>query len=175
MRVTLRSLAMSLPKPLQPVFKWMATKRGLHLDAWIVRLNGRSLFSWLMAKNMDLPKRDPNAPRTSGPITVETIGRKSGKRRMIAIAAGWLPDGTYSIVGSAGGSPKEPDWLRNLRANPTARIWVQRKQHSVRADILEGDAKEPLWSETVARAPIFGEYQKTAGRDIPIVVLRPTR
>ena len=44
----------------------------------------------------------------------------------------------------------------------------------MRADILEGDAKEPLWSETVARAPIFGEYQKTAGRDIPIVVLRPT-
>jgi len=166
---------MSLPKPLRPVFTWMATKRGLHLDAWIVRLTGRSFFSWLMAKNMDLPKRDAHAPRTSGPITVETIGRKSGKRRMIAIAAGWLPDGTYSIVGSAGGSPKEPDWLRNLRANPTARIWVQRKQHSVRADILEGDAKEPLWSETVARAPIFGEYQTRAGRDIPIVVLRPTR
>jgi deazaflavin-dependent oxidoreductase (nitroreductase family) len=165
---------MSLPKPLQPVFTVMATRRGLHLDAGIVRLTGRSLFSWLMAKNMGLAKRDPSVPRVSGPITVETIGRTSGKRRMIAIAAGYLPDHEFSIVGSAGGSPKEPDWLKNLRANPSARIWVQRKKIPVRADILEGEAKEPLWSETVARAPIFGEYQKNAGRDIPIVVLRPT-
>ena len=164
---------MSLPKPLQPVFKWMMTRRGLHLDAWIVRLTGRSFFSWLMARNMGLPKRDRNAPRMSGPITVETIGRTSGKRRMIAIAAGYLPDGLFSIVGSAGGSPKEPDWLKNLRANPTARIWANRRKIPVRAEILEGDAKEPLWSETVARAPIFGEYQKNAGRDIPIVVLHP--
>ena len=164
---------MALSKPLQPVFKWMATRRGLHLDAWIVRLTGWSLFSWLMARNMGLPKRDRSAPRVSGPITVETIGRTSGQRRLIAIAAGYLPDGTFSIVGSAGGSPKEPDWLKNLRVNPTARIWVQHKLLHVQADILEGDAKEPLWSETVARAPIFGEYQKRAGRDIPIVVLRP--
>lgn len=164
---------MSLPKPLQPVFRWMRTRRGLHLDAWIVRLTGRSFFSWLMARNMDLPKRDRSAPRMSGPIAVETIGRKSGKRRMIAIAAGHLPDGTFSIVGSAGGSRREPDWLKNLRANPSARIWASRRKIPVRADILEGDAKEPLWSETVARAPIFAEYQKSAGRDIPIVVLRP--
>ena len=164
---------MSLPPPMRPVFRWMGTRRGLHLDAWIVRITGKSFFSWLMAKNMGLPKRDPGAPKTSGPIAVETIGRRSGKRRLIAIAAGWLPDGTWSIVGSAGGNPKEPDWLRNLRANPTCRIWADRRKVEVRADILEGDAKEPLWSQTVARAPIFAQYQEHAGRDIPIVVLRP--
>jgi deazaflavin-dependent oxidoreductase (nitroreductase family) len=165
---------MSLPKPLQPVFTAMGTRRGLHLDAWIVRITGTSLFSWLMAKHMGLPARAPTVPKASGPIAVETIGRRSGRRRLIAIAAGWLPDGTWSIVGSAGGSPKEPDWLRNLRANPTCRIWADRRRVAVRADILEGDAKEPLWSETVARAPIFAQYQERAGRDIPIVVLRPT-
>jgi deazaflavin-dependent oxidoreductase (nitroreductase family) len=154
----------------------MSSKRGRHLDAWIVRLTGWSFFSWLMARNMDLPRRrDRSAPSPSGPIAVETIGRKSGKRRLIAISAGHLPDGSFSIVGSAGGARKEPDWLGNLRANPSARIWVQRRKVVVRADILEGDAKQPLWAETLQRAPIFGEYQKSAGRDIPIVVLRDSR
>jgi deazaflavin-dependent oxidoreductase (nitroreductase family) len=166
----------SLPKPLEPVFKWMATRRGLHLDAWIVRVTGWSFFSWLMARNMGLPKRPrTSGPRASGPIAVETTGRRSGKPRLIAIAAGHHPDGSYSIVGSAGGSTTEPDWLKNLRARPTATIWVDRRKIPVRAEILEGEAKEPLWSETVARAPIFGEYQEKAGRDIPIVVLRDSR
>ena len=85
-----------------------------------MRLTGWSFFSWLMAKNMG--RRDQARPRASGPITVETIGRKSGKRRMIAIAAGWLPDGTFSIVGSAGGSPRSPTGSRTCA--PTPRIWV---------------------------------------------------
>ena len=154
---------MSLPAPARPLLDWMGGDRGRKLDAEIVRRTGHSLYGWLFARNIGV--------QYHAPLALTTIGHRSGRLHTIAIAYSTTPDGSIAVVGSAGGSEREPHWLRNLRANPAAWVHVARRTTPVRAVVLEGAAKQPLWDQSCARAPIFGEYQARVARDIPVVVL----
>ena len=156
---------MALPKAAEPLFKFMATRRGQHIDGRLVKTTGHSLFSFLFSRNMGRPYRPP--------MGLVTIGHRSGRLHTIAIAYSRRDDGIVSVVGSAGGADREPDWLRNLRKNPTAWLFIGREEIPVLATILEGEAKQPWWEVITKRAPIFAEYQAGCSRDIPVVVFRP--
>ena len=156
---------MALPKPAQPLFDFMATRRGQKIDARLVKTTGHSLFSFLVSRNMGRSYRPPMA--------LVTVGHRSGRLHTISIAYSRRDDGIVSVVGSAGGADREPDWVRNLRVTPNAWLFIGRQEIPVLATILEGDAKKEWWDVTVKRAPIFGEYQAKCARDIPIVVFRP--
>ena len=156
---------MSLPKVAQPLFDFMATPRGRKIDGRLVKTTGHSLFSFLFSRNMGRPYRPP--------MGLVTIGHRTGKLHTIAIAYSQRDDGVVSVVGSAGGSDREPDWVRNLRVNPNAWLFIGRKETPVLATILEGDAKKEWWNVITARAPIFAEYQAGTARDIPVVLFRP--
>jgi len=79
------------------------------------------------------------------------------------------------VFGSKGGAPEDPDWVRNLEANPDATIEVGNDTIPVRASkILRVEPeRDDLYSRQVARRPAFAEYEvKTDGiRKIPVVVL----
>jgi deazaflavin-dependent oxidoreductase (nitroreductase family) len=156
---------MSLPAWAQPVYDFMAAPRGRKIDGKLVKFTGHSLFSYLFSRNAGRSYRPPMA--------LVTVGHRSGRLHTIAIAYSRRDDGVISVVGSAGGDEREPDWLRNLRANPTAWVFINRQETPVLATILEGDAKRAWWEVITARAPIFAEYQANCTRDIPVVVLRP--
>lgn len=163
---------MALAKPLQPLLRFMSTPRGTRVDVPIVRYTGRSLLGELLSRQMGrTPNRGGRAGASSGPMTLTTIGHRTGKLHTIAISYRSTPDGGIAIVGSAGGSPREPHWVRNARANPAAWVTINRRRIPVRAKVLEGADKYPLWDTITAAAPIFAEYQERAGRDIPLVVL----
>jgi F420H(2)-dependent quinone reductase len=100
------------------------------------------------------------------------VGRRTGQPHTIAISYGEVPGG-WSIVASNGGSDREPHWLLNLRASPSAVVHVGRRRVPIVADVLQGPAKAGLWEEIVARAPVYGRYQAGTARDIAVVVLRP--
>jgi len=155
---------MALPRAAAPLLRALGSERGRKLDARVVRFTGHSPYAALFARQIGSSYRRP--------IAVTTIGRRSGRRRTIAISYTELPDG-FAIVASAGGSPREPHWLANLREDPVAWVHLGRREIPVRASILEGDAKQPLWDEICARVPLYADYQAKAGRDIPVVVLRP--
>lgn len=170
--------AIDLPLPLRPLVRFLGTPRGARVDAALVRRTGHSPYSYLYGL-----RRHGRWVRRAGPykapLALTTTGRRSGKRRTVALAyAAVAPQhdgdaGGWSVVGSNGGNPLEPQWVRNLRADPEAWVHLHRRTIAVRAEILEGDAKRALWDATVARAPVFATFQAAVERDIPIVVLRP--
>jgi deazaflavin-dependent oxidoreductase (nitroreductase family) len=107
-------------------------------------------------------------------LILHTTGRRTGKEHVTP--AVYLPDGDrWVVVGSKGGAPADPDWVRNLEANPEATIEVGTQTIPVRAkEILrEGPEWEDLYARQVERRSGFADYLvKTEGiRRIPVIVL----
>jgi deazaflavin-dependent oxidoreductase (nitroreductase family) len=111
-------------------------------------------------------------------LLLHTTGRRTGKEHVTPLV--YLPDdGRWVVIGSKGGAPADPDWVRNLEADPDAVIEVgtERSIETIPAratKILRGGPEwEDLYAKQVARRPGFAEYlEKTEGiRTIPVVVL----
>ena len=66
--------------------------------------------------------REANTLRDTGlPIIIVTMrGAKSGNVRKIGLMR-VEHNGQYALIGSKGGAPKNPGWVANLRAHPSAR------------------------------------------------------
>jgi deazaflavin-dependent oxidoreductase (nitroreductase family) len=158
---------MGLPAPLRPVLDSLGTPRGQRLDAQVLRYTGHSPYAYLYG--MDMGRK---GWRYRAPLALTTIGRRSGRLHTVSLAYYELADG-WAVVGSAGGSETEPHWVRNLRADDVAWVHLHRRTTPVLAEVLDGEAKRPVWNEITARVPLFDSFQAGVQRDIPIVVLRP--
>ena len=112
------------------------------------------------------------------------MARRSSCSTRSVVAAGrthvtplvYLPDGErWAVVGSKGGAPADPDWVRNLETNEEATIEVGTETIPVRAtQILRGGPEwDDLYARQVARREGFADYLvKTEGiRTIPVIVL----
>jgi deazaflavin-dependent oxidoreductase (nitroreductase family) len=157
---------MTLRQPARSALALLGTKRGRHLDAKVVHLTGYSAYGYLYGKDMG------RQGRPKPPMNLTTIGHRSGRLHTVALAYFPIDDG-WAVVGSAGGSEREPDWVRNARANRAAWVRLQRRTVPVEATVLDGAAKKPIWDEIASRVPVFSAFQDGVTRDIPIVVLRP--
>jgi deazaflavin-dependent oxidoreductase (nitroreductase family) len=107
-------------------------------------------------------------------LLLHTTGRRSGKDHLTPVV--YLPDGDrWVVIGSKGGAPVDPDWVRNLEANPDATIEVGTETLPVRmTEILrEGPEWDRLYRAQIARREGFADYLvKTEGiRRIPVIVL----
>lgn len=107
-------------------------------------------------------------------LLLHTTGRKTGKERVNPLA--YLPDdGRWVVFGSKGGALTDPDWVRNLEANPDLVIEVGTETIPVRATkiLREEPERDELYTRQVARMSGFAEYEeKTKGiRKIPVIVL----
>jgi deazaflavin-dependent oxidoreductase (nitroreductase family) len=107
-------------------------------------------------------------------LLLHTTGRKTGRDHVTPVV--YLPDGDrWVVVGSKGGAPADPDWVRNLEADPDATIEVGTETIPVRATAIlrEGPEWESLYGRQVERRSGFAEYLvKTEGaRRIPVIVL----
>lgn len=107
-------------------------------------------------------------------LLLHHTGRTSGTERVNPLV--YLPDGDrWVVIGSKGGAPKDPDWVRNLEANPEATIEVGTETIPVRATAVlrEGQEHDALYARQVERREGFADYlEKTRGiRSIPVIVL----
>lgn len=107
-------------------------------------------------------------------LLLHTTGHRTGTEHVTP--AVYLPDGDrWVVVGSKGGAPADPDWVRNLEADPEATIEVGSETIPVRATAIlrEGPEWEDLYARQVQRRHGFAEYLvKTEGiRRIPVIVL----
>lgn len=78
------------------------------------------------------------------------------------------------IVGSRGGSAKDPAWAGNLRANPHATVSRGDEEWTVRAYESGGEERDRLWQLVAAAFPLYESYRRRTSRLIPIFVLEPT-
>jgi deazaflavin-dependent oxidoreductase (nitroreductase family) len=103
-------------------------------------------------------------------LLLTTTGRKSGVKRTNPMM--YLPDGDRLLVfASKGGAPTNPDWYRNLVADPHVTVEVGTEKYQAHATVLHGDERDRLYAEQSRRYPGFGEYQRNTTRVIPVVAL----
>jgi deazaflavin-dependent oxidoreductase (nitroreductase family) len=101
-----------------------------------------------------------------------TTGNKSGKKRITPI--NYFPDsGRYVVVASNWGRKENPDWYFNLRALPDAAVQEGRRLRRVRAEEAVGGEYSRLWKLVTQTNPFYAEYQRQAGRKIPLFILTP--
>jgi len=107
-------------------------------------------------------------PTNMGLLT--TTGRKSGQPRTTPLNC--TPDGDrYLLVASYGGDDRDPQWFKNLQANPEASLQIGPETFPVRATVATPEERTVLWPKVVAAYKGYEGYQRKTSREIPVVIL----
>jgi F420H(2)-dependent quinone reductase len=105
---------------------------------------------------------------TMGILT--TTGRTSGQPRTTPLNI--MPDGDrFLLVASFGGDDRDPQWFKNLQANPNATVQLGTESFPVQATVASDDEKKTLWPKVVGIYKGYEGYQRKTSRDIPVVIL----
>lgn len=103
-------------------------------------------------------------------LVMTSVGARTGLPRTCPL--GYHRDGErYVVVGSNSGLAWQPAWLTNVAKNPIVALEVGTEKFQARARITEGSERRRLLDARIAAVPIFGDYERKANRDLPVVVL----
>lgn len=149
----------------------LTTRMVMRLDVYSVRWTGRSFFMWLFARRAGLPRDAQPASRSPRALVLTTRGRRSGRARSVVLPC-FTFDGKTFVVGSKGGAPEDPDWVRNLLATPAATACMGRRIRAVTARLATRDERATLWPQLTASAPTYEAYQRGTRREIPLLILQ---
>ncbi|HET6989115.1 MAG TPA: nitroreductase family deazaflavin-dependent oxidoreductase [Kribbella sp.] len=109
------------------------------------------------------------------PVVLLTMrGAKSGKIRKVPLMR-VEHDGVYAAVASLGGSPKNPVWYYNLKADPKLTLQDGDVTREYVAREVEGAEYDEWWQRSVAAYPPYADYQTKTTRKIPQFVLEPVK
>ena len=104
-------------------------------------------------------------------LLLTTTGAKSGLVRTNPLAY-LMDDDRYVIFASYAGSPSNPPWFYNLRANPRVEVEVGTQRFAARAEVVEEPARSALYRKIASLRPAFAEYERKTTRIIPAIALR---
>jgi deazaflavin-dependent oxidoreductase (nitroreductase family) len=76
------------------------------------------------------------------------------------------------VIASNAGAPADPDWYRNLVANPPVTVEIGDERYDAIAVPLTGEDHSRMWAQIKAAYPFFADHEAKAGRTIPLVELR---
>lgn len=129
---------------------------------------GNKVASWLYIRS----KGRLGGSARGVPVLVLTVpGRRTGKERSVPVAY-FGHNNSYLVAATAGGSKRNPQWVRNLAAAGKARIQIGEHRYDVDSRIADGPERAALWENVVvAQAPAFAKYEEKSGRAIPIALL----
>lgn len=107
-------------------------------------------------------------------LLLHTTGAKSGQRHVNPVA--YVRDGArFVVIASKGGAPTNPDWYYNLVANPLVTVELGTEQFEARATVAAEPERTRLYDEMVKVNPGFAEYRLKTTRQIPVVILTPSK
>jgi deazaflavin-dependent oxidoreductase (nitroreductase family) len=106
-------------------------------------------------------------------VELHTVGRVSGRSRSTMLTAPVIDDDRVVLVASKGGNDRDPDWYRNLVAQPEVELTIAGRRRSMRARPASAQEKAELWPRVVAAYRGYGGYQRRTQRDIPLVICEP--
>jgi deazaflavin-dependent oxidoreductase (nitroreductase family) len=103
-------------------------------------------------------------------MLLTTTGRRSGQPRVTPLLC--IRDGgRFLAVASFGGDDRDPQWFKNLQANPEATIELHGETIPVQARVAAPEEKKTLWPTVLAAYKGYAYYQRRTDRDIPVVIL----
>jgi deazaflavin-dependent oxidoreductase (nitroreductase family) len=104
-------------------------------------------------------------------LMITTPGRRTGTPRSTCVRYLETDEGLV-VWGTGSGSPRDPDWFRNLRAAEVAEVQVRASHLTAVPRELVGAERDAMWRDVVlAEAPEVLKYERRAGRTIPVAVL----
>jgi deazaflavin-dependent oxidoreductase (nitroreductase family) len=105
-------------------------------------------------------------------IVLTSVGARSGKLRKIPLMR-VEHEGTYAVVASLGGAPRNPAWYYNLAKNPHVELQDGATRRDYSAHEVTGEEKATWWARAVETWPDYANYQLKTDRQIPVFVLDP--
>ncbi|HYZ54119.1 MAG TPA: nitroreductase family deazaflavin-dependent oxidoreductase [Streptosporangiaceae bacterium] len=106
-------------------------------------------------------------------VELHTVGRRSGRPRSTMLTAPVVDGDRVVLVASKGGDDRDPDWYRNLAADPDIELTMAGRRRPMRARRASPEEKAELWPQVVAAYPGYASYQRRTERDIPLVICEP--
>lgn len=103
-------------------------------------------------------------------ILVTHTGAKSGKSYTTPLV--YTKDGdAVVIIASKAGAPDDPQWFRNMVANPSVKVEIGTESFDAVARVAGPEERDRLYRAQAALMPNFVEYEAKTDRVIPVVVL----
>jgi deazaflavin-dependent oxidoreductase (nitroreductase family) len=105
-------------------------------------------------------------------LVLETMGRRSGRRRATAVL--YLREGDRVIVYAANaGAHRTPAWWLNLRDAGVGTVVLRGERTTVRPRVLEGTERAEVFERFCQMYPQAREYPGFTERPMPLVCLEP--
>ncbi|MEV4050752.1 nitroreductase family deazaflavin-dependent oxidoreductase [Amycolatopsis sp. NPDC049688] len=105
-------------------------------------------------------------------LILVTTGRRTGQPRRTCLIYGTSGD-DFVVVASKGGADEDPEWYKNLLAEPSVGVQVGPRRFTARARVASDAERETLWPLMAGIFPLYDEYAQKTERVIPIVLLTP--
>ena len=103
-------------------------------------------------------------------LLLTTIGACSGIMRTTPMM--FIPEADrLLVVASNAGAPRHPDWYHNLVAHADVSVEVTGESFPATAVVLDGEERDRVFAEIVAKYPFFADHQAKVRRTIPVVAL----
>ena len=102
-------------------------------------------------------------------VILHTIGAKSGEERLVPLVLTIREDGEMLLFGTFAGSPKNPAWVYNLRAQSEITVEVGTETYLARLEEMsEAEAKDTVSKQATLSDVFAGYIEKAAPRQIPV-------
>lgn len=104
-------------------------------------------------------------------LLLTTTGRSSGDKHTVPLL--YLSDeADVIVIASYGGRPYDPEWYRNLLADPDATIQIGTTHTAVTAETMATEQRQAWWPRIVEAYGDYDVYQSRTDREIPVIRLR---
>lgn len=106
-------------------------------------------------------------------VELHTVGRNTGRPRSTMLTAPVVDGDRVVLVASKGGDDRDPDWYRNLLAQPEIELTMAGRRRPMLARRASAAEKAELWPRVAAAYQGYADYQRRTERDIPLVICEP--
>jgi deazaflavin-dependent oxidoreductase (nitroreductase family) len=103
-------------------------------------------------------------------VLLHTTGASTGLERVHPLMYQQVGD-EVAVFASNGGGTTDPVWYRNLTAEPSVTVEIGDETLPMTARVAAGEERTRIWEQQKSVAPQFAEYERTAEREIPVVLL----
>ncbi len=103
-------------------------------------------------------------------LLITTTGRRTGTCHTVPVA--FIADGEdLLVVAGNGGSSQDPNWYRNLLADPRAVVELRGASFPVVASPVTGEERDRLWAVLEQRLPPLPFYERRTTREMAVMRL----